>query len=212
MIPEFGPLNATEQVIRRYHAARLRNIIENANAYLTVTSERIVVHSMSGWDCLKSNFTQQMRLKDYCGLMTGYSVVFSWFGFLFWLVLWFGGWAVVGRYFLGLRLTWDSLISAILHSGTRGYLILAGLVVAGIFVGFIFGTEQIFALDILSTATSPGISLGGGYDKNKNGALRVLLGKPTAQTDKMIFELGTMLEDLQKRGSLAIKTWQEAHH
>jgi hypothetical protein len=193
------PLIQNERPSKIYHAAELR--CPACSAYLVVTNQRLLVFGYRRtWRGQGSRIFQQILLSEVNGVNAGYARQISWRRFFFLFVI------------LGALTTWLLLLPN-LFADIFGLHSLPKILTFGFFgvldflVSLIFSVKSIFALEILSTAINPSLTLGAGY--GKGSAIFALKGEPTGNTPYMVSELGALIENTKTNGLEVLKEQQE---
>jgi len=97
------------------------------------------------------------------------------------------------------------------YSSTNGGMVFLGIILLALGAFLIYlGVQKCFILSITSSkVTGSGISLGRTPNGMLgNGALFTLSSRPTADTDRMLNELGALVQDIQTLGDKAIDKWR----
>ncbi len=172
-----------EQVVRSYQCSKLRH--PRCLGTLTVTNKRIIFQGRAS----SSRVTNEVVLDSVAGINSYYGLNVSGFGLFLALVL----------LILGIAFAEDTAGSTIAWAVFLDIVILA------------FSIRRTFRLVIYSSkATGTPISIGeGARSVIGNGALFTLTAKPSADTDRMLSELGALIQDLQTLGDHAIGKWRQ---
>lgn len=177
-------LAENEQIVRQYQCSKVKR--PKCSGYLTVTNKRILFQAKAS----TSRISKEVVLDSVSGLDCYYGLNVNVFGILLGVLF-----ALCG---LGLLF------------GTGGALAFPGiLVLVAAAVIIYFSLQKSFFLSVFSSkASGTPISLGAGARTLVgNGALYALVSEPTADTDRMINELGALVQDLQTLGDHAIDKW-----
>lgn len=169
-----------ERLVRKYMCSSLKR--PRCEGYLTVTNKRVIFHAKG----TSSRVSKEIILDSVSGLDCFYGMDIRLGGIIFGALL-----ALTGIF--GLKYyTLPSLVILVLGV----LLILASI-------------KRCFILSIFSSkATGAPISFGTGpRSMIGNGALYSLTCSPTHDTDRMINELGALVQDLQTLGDHAIEKW-----
>lgn len=172
-----------EQVVRQYHCSNVRR--PKADGYLIVTNKRVLFQA----EAATSRISKEVVLDSVSGLDCYYGLNVN-----------------VG----GIILAVFCIIACFFCFGAREAMVLPGLILLALgIVLLIFSLRKCFFLSIYSSkANGSPISIGGGpRTLVGNGALYTLASEPTADTDRMINELGALIQDLQTLGDHAISKW-----
>jgi|GEM_PF-1083491 len=97
------------------------------------------------------------------------------------------------------------------YSSVNGGMIFLGIVLLALGAFLIYlGVQKCFILSVTSSkVTGSGISIGRApHGMLGNGALFTLTSRPTVDTDRMLNELGAIVQDLQTLGDKAIDKWR----
>lgn len=172
-----------EKVVRQYHCSNIRH--PKCDGYLTVTNKRVMFQAKAS----TSRISKEVVLDSVSGLDCYYGLNVN-----------------VG----GIILAVFCIIASFRCFGSGESLVVIGLLllVLGI-VLLIFSLRKCFFLSIYSSkANGSPISIGGGpRTLVGNGALYSLASEPTEDTDRMMNELGALVQDLQTLGDHAISKW-----
>ena len=178
-------LAENEKVVRQYQCSNIKR--PRCTGYLTVTNKRILFQAKAA----TSRVAKEVVLDSVSGLDCYYGLNISIVGIV-----------------LGALLALCGLTA--LFSGGGGPAVLMGLILLALGVVIIvFSIRKSFFLSIFSSkANGSPISLGAGARTLAgNGALYALVSEPTADTDRMLNELGALVQDLQTLGDHAIEKW-----
>lgn len=182
-----------EVVVKKYNCADIRNV----KGYLTVTNKRLMFNASGG----QSRFSQEVTLSSVSGL-TCYR------GKNYYPI----------PIIIGVIIALAGLMSMFSGGGGYGYgyggggtgilglfLILIGvlLVFSGIKTAF---QIAVYAKDV---SLSPIVVGEGPKSIIGNSALIAVVSKATPDTDRMLSELGAVVQDLQTMGDLAINKWRD---
>ena len=178
-------LAENEKVVRQYQCSNIKR--PRCTGYLTVTNKRILFQAKAA----TSRVAKEVVLDSVSGLDCYYGLNIN-----------------IGGIILGALLVIFGLFA--LFSDGRGSLAPVGLILIALGVVLIvFSIRKSFFLSIFSSkANGSPISLGAGARSLVgNGALYALVSEPTADTDRMLNELGALVQDLQTLGDHAIDKW-----
>lgn len=188
-------LAENEEIVQSYLCCDIKH--PRSTGYLTVTNKRILFHSKGS----TSRVSKEVAIETVTGLDCFYGMNLRWgyiiFGILFCL---FG----LTNLFSGCT------VSRYVSSAGGSFVVMAFvLLVVGALLIYL-GTRKCFFLFVFSSgATGAPIAIGQGpRGLIGNGALYSLMSEPTRDTDKMITELGSMIQDLQTLGDIAISKWK----
>ena len=181
--PKTPILAENEKVVRQYQCTKLRQ--PKCDGYLTVTNKRIIFQG----EASTSRVDKEVVLDSVSGLDCYYGMNIRAGGLILGAIL-----AILGLYFLFNR------------DGSVGMALLA-LVIAAVIV--LLSIRKTFYLSVWSSkASGTPINIGQGATSIfGNGALYSLMGAPTSETDRMLSELGALIQDLQTLGDHAIEKW-----
>jgi hypothetical protein len=179
------------------------------NAYVTVTNQRLLIHSTGKGFLEKSEINQQVFLSDIGMLKVGYTNDFNWLAFLICGLVF----ASLGGFFFNARIPFlDAFLNAQLSIpvplGSQIRAIELGIM--GVLLWFFcweFCRRSMFYLQIFAGSSVTPLSLGEGY--GKSSAFNALMGRPVGETSKMIRELGALVADIKLNGDAAISRWLE---
>ena len=178
-------LAENEQVVRQYQCSNVKH--PRCVGYLTVTNKRILFQGRAA----TSRISKEVALDSVSGLDCYYGLNIKIWGIILGaLVALFGLFMMTSGENMGLK----GLIGIVL-----GVLIIIG------------SLQKSFFLSIFSSkASGAPISLGSGARSLiGNGALYSLVSEPTNDTDRMLNELGALVQDLQALGDHAIEKWKK---
>lgn len=178
-------LAENEKVVRQYQCSNIKR--PRCTGYLTVTNKRILFQARAA----TSRVSKEVVLDSVSGLDCYYGMNINIGGIILGALL-----ALLGLFFL--------------FGEGRDSIVPVGLVLLALgVVLIIFSIRKSFFLSIFSSkANGSPISLGAGARTLAgNGALYALVSEPTADTDRMLNELGALVQDLQTLGDHAIEKW-----
>ena len=160
---------------------------ETYRGILYITNRRIIFQG----DAATSRVNKEVVLDSVSGLDCYYGTNIRFSGILFGAIF-----ALVGLYFL------------FNDRGSVGMALLS-LVIAAVII--LLSIRKTFYLSVWSSkASGTPINIGqGATSLFGNGALYSLIGAPTAETDRMLSELGALIQDLQTLGDHAIEKWSK---
>ena len=186
--PSSTPLNGlllaeNERIVRQYQCSNVKR--PKCTGYLTVTNKRVLFQAKAA----TSRISKEVVLDSVSGLDCYYGLNINVFGILLGIIMVLGGLALL---FVAEEMVFPEIL----------LIVLGGIV---IYVSL----QKCFFLSIFSSkANGSPISLGAGARTLVgNGALYALVSEPTADTDRMINELGALVQDLQTLGDHAIDKW-----
>lgn len=182
-------LAENEKVVRQYQCTDIRH--PKAAGYLAVTNKRVIFYGRGS----SSRVVKEVVLDSVSGIDCFYGMDIR-----------------VGRLVFGVIL---AILGIVLKSGiddmfygNRGTPALLLTVIGVLLVAL--SLRKCFYLSIFSSkANGSPISIGG-QPRNVlgNGALYTLTSRPTQDTDRMLSELGALIQDLQTMGDHAIDKWK----
>ena len=176
-------LAENEKIVRQYQVANIKR--PRCTGYLTVTNKRIIFSGMAN----TSRVAKEVVLDSVSGLDGYYGLNINAFTLVIAIIL---------------------LIGSIYMFTTR-YLTGMGVVVllCALVLGVLSFSRSFFLAIFSSKAMGAPIALGSGVKSLiGNGALYTLTSAPTVDTDRMISELGALVQDLQTLGDHAIDKWK----
>lgn len=181
----FG-LNAAkgEVPVRQYYCSRLR--IPRCNGYLTVTNKRLIFQGKTVTG--SSRISQEIPIDSVGAIYCGYGTFVRWLLMLLSVLM---------------------LVASIWIAVDEDEIYLLGLIPAALF--FFLSLRKTFTLKIMSAkAVGEGISVGmGGSGIIGSRANFAVIGFAADDTDKMLRELGAMVQDLQTMGDMAVEEWKK---
>lgn len=178
-------LAENEQVVRQYQCSNVKR--PRCVGYLTVTNKRILFQGKAA----TSRIAKEVVLDSVSGLDCYYGLNIN-----------------VGGIILGVILALAGLFLLM----SNGDMAIWGLLAIVLGVLCIIGSiQKSFFLSIFSSkANGSPISIGAGARTLAgNGALYSLMSEPTPDTDRMLNELGALVQDLQTLGDHAIEKWSK---
>ncbi len=172
-----------EKIVRQYQCAKIMS--PRAKGYLTVTNKRMIFHASSA----TSRISKEIVLDSVTGLNCYSGMNINLFTMIFAIII---GLAGLSRLFTSYSNKLPALI----------------FVIMAVIIGY-FSFRPSFKLSVYSSkANGTPISLGeGAQSLLGNGALYTLVSQPTADTNRMLNELGALVQDLQTMGDHAIEKW-----
>ena len=199
-----------EHVFRTYQAVQLRTR-ERGFGLLAVTNARLVFysHAKGRGAQRSSSLVQQIRIQNITGMASYVSKRFS--GLLMFLIvsdaLAILIYLLTATWLLFVAIAFEGLWIFLLNKyGSRGS---TGVRIQGdgtrdsaLSYGE-FGDNHGFLGSIIHSLLSPASKLLGTFT-----AFDVLVGFPGADSDKVIFELGALISDVQTKGVLASDYWE----
>lgn len=170
-----------EEIVRQYRCCSVKRPRLVGN--LTVTNKRVIYHGSA----VASRIDMEVSLDSVSGLQCYYGTNVSILGIILGAIAAISGFTMMGNSFFA------GLIVALLG----GYIIYRSV-------------RKSFSLAIYSSkANGSPISVGlGPLNLIGSGALHTLTCSPTAETDRMLNELGALIQDLQTLGDHAIQKWR----
>ena len=178
-------LAENEQVVRQYQCSNVKR--PRCVGYLTVTNKRILFQGKAA----SSRIAKEVVLDSVSGLDCYYGLNIN-----------------VGGIILGVILALAGLFLLVSDGDTAVWGLLAIILGVLCVIGSI---QKSFFLSVFSSkANGSPISIGAGARSLVgNGALYSLMSEPTADTDRMLNELGALVQDLQTLGDHAIEKWSK---
>lgn len=180
-----------EVIVKEYNCANIRGV----SGYLTVTNKRLMFNASGG----NSRYSQEVSLSSVSGL-TCYR----------------GTNVDVPRLVFGIILAFVGVITLAFLSGS--YFQNTGMVIGILFLSIggilcFLAVRTAFQIAVYAkdVSISPIVVGEGPKSLLGNSALFAIVSTPTTDTDKMLNELGAMVQDLQSMGDLAIEKWQNAY-
>lgn len=185
-------LTEGEQVIRTYKCCDL--LLPNITGKLSVTNKRILFTGAGS----SSRVSKELKIDSVSGIDCHYGTNIRILRLIVAIIL-----AVVGFIVLGQAANYY-------YAGDGLKTIGIFLVIIGGVLGFLSVRPTFnFVVYAKDTHVSP-ISLGEGASSLVgNTAIMSVVGRPGADTDRMLREIGALIMDLQMRGDLAIDSWKE---
>ena len=191
-----------EQIVKRYRCCESKRLFKpSCQGYLYVTNKRVIFSGygkennfIPGVNPLNSRVCNEVLLSSVSGMKTSYGTNVSFALVLFGILFFIGGFVLLLNRYMPSDLK------------TLGFLI---VVIGGLML--YLSRRKNFQLKIFSNAAngSP-INVGEGAISVKgNSAIFTLNSLPTEETDRMINELGALVQDLQTKGDYAIEKWQK---
>lgn len=191
-----------EVIVKQYNCANVRG----AFGYLTVTNKRLMFNAFSGSN--SSRLSQEVTLSSVSGISCHYGTNYR-----------------VGRIIIGIIMLTLGMFMAVEGSNSYGYgydygyglgssfgiLAYSGMIISvigGILI--ILGIKRAFLIAFYAkdVSLSPIVVGEGPTSLFGNTALLTLTSQRTGDTDKMLNEIGALVQDLQSMGDLAIEKWQ----
>ena len=178
-------LAENEKIVRQYQCSNVKQ--PRCVGYLTVTNKRILFQGKAATSCI----AKEVVLDSVSGLDCYYGLNVN-----------------GGLLALGVLLALAGLFLLINDGDMAVWGLLA--IVLGV-VLIVLSFQKSFFLAIFSSkANGSPISIGAGARSLVgNGALYSLISEPTADTDRMLNELGALVQDLQTLGDHAIEKWSK---
>lgn len=175
-------LSENEEVVRQYQCSNIKQPA-SCIGYLTVTTKRVIFEGRSSG----SRIGKEVILDSVSGLECAYGTNIN-----------------LRRLIVGI------LIALLGLSGNFRSMLQIIIILVGVYL-VITSFRKTFKLAIYSSkASSSPISIGEGIRSLfGNEAAYTLVSEPTADTDRMLNELGAMVQDLQTLGDYAITKWKE---
>lgn len=175
-------LSENEEVVRQYQCSNIKRPA-SCIGYLTVTTKRILFEGRSSG----SRISKEVVLDSVSGLDCAYGTNINLRRLILGILVVLVG--IMGRF----RSIWEIVI-----------------ILMGVYL-IITSFRKTFRLAIYSSkASSSPISIGEGIRSLfGNEAVYTLVSEPTADTDRMLNELGAMVQDLQTLGDYAVTKWKE---
>ncbi len=179
-----------EVVVKQYQCAN----VSGAKGYMTVTNKRLMFNAYGG----ASRLSQEVTLSSVSGISSFYGVNFDFKKIIIAVVLGIMGLMMIFTSGDGLGSSISMIIGVILLG-------------AAALIAFL-GIKRAFMISIYAKDVnlSPIVVGEGPTTLFGNKALYALEGTRTAETDKMINELGALVQDLQTLGDHAIDKWKNA--
>ena len=179
-----------ETVVKQYQCAN----VSGARGYMTVTNKRLMFNAYGG----RSRLSQEVTLSSVSGLSSFYGVNFDFKKIIIAVVLGIMGLMMIVTSGDGFGASVSMIIGTVMLGAA------ALIAFLGIKKAFMI---SIFAKDV---NLSPIVVGEGPSTLFGNKALYALEGTRTAETDRMINELGALVQDLQTLGDHAIDKWRNA--
>lgn len=179
-----------EVIVTQYNCAN----VYGARGYLTVTNKRLLfnAHNYSS----SSRLSQEITLSSVSGLSSYYGYTFR-FGRII-------AGAIMGIMGLMYLMTSSNSFEGSL-SGMAGLIL---TIIAGVLIFLGIKKSFLIAIYAKDVSLSPIVVGEGPNSFIGNSALLTLSSDRTKDTDKMLNELGAVVQDLQSMGDLAIEKWQ----
>lgn len=180
-----------ETLVRRYHCASSKFLfIKLQDGFLSVTNKRVIFHSKNR----QSQLSTEIGIESVSGLdtMMGTNIKLP-------LLL-------IGIFIFDFGISLISFRSSFIDTSGLGFMLL----IFGVVMVFL-SIKRTFKMRIFSSkATGTPISIGlGAQSILGNSAITSQVGQPAEETQKMIYELGALISDLQLLGDQAITKWQQ---
>lgn len=171
-----------EEVVRQYQCSNIKQPA-SCIGYMTVTTKRILFEGRSAG----SRIAKEVVLDSVSGLDCAYGTNINLRRLIIGIIIALLG--LVGR--------WNSMFQVV-------------IILVGIYL-IITSFRKTFMLSIYSSKTSSSpISIGEGIRSLLgNEAAYTLVSEPTPDTDRMLNELGAMVQDLQTLGDYAVTKWKK---
>ena len=181
-------LAENEKIVRQYQCTNIKH--PRAAGYLVVTNKRMIFQGKG----TSSRVVKEVVLDSVSGLDCFYGMNIQ----LPLLIL--GALFALGGFYL-------MNMANQLHTGGGKFLLLVLLGALFIYLSL----QKCFFLSVFSSkATGSPICIGGRpQNMLGNGALYSLTSRPTPDTDRMLNELGALVQDLQTLGDHAIEKWNK---
>lgn len=178
-------LAENEKIVRQYQCSNVKQ--PRCVGYLTVTNKRVLFQGKAA----TSRIAKEVVLDSVSGLDCYYGLNVN-----------------IGLLVLGVLLALGGLF-VLIGDGDMAAIGLLGIVL-GIALGVLAFQKSFFLSIFSSKANGSPISIGAGARSLVgNGALYSLISEPTADTDRMLNELGALVQDLQTLGDHAIEKWSK---
>lgn len=173
-----------ERVVRQYMCSNVKR--PRCTGYLTVTNKRIIFQGKAS----TSRVVKEVVLDSVSGLDCYYGLNINVLGI------------VVGALLV--------ILSLMMMASDGSMMVTLLALVLGVLC-IIGSIQKSFFLSIFSSkASGSPISIGAGARTLMgNGALYSLVSEPTHETDRMLNELGALVQDLQTLGDHAIEKWSK---
>lgn len=183
-------LAENEKVVRQYQCTDIRH--PKAAGYLAVTNKRVIFYGRGS----SSRVVKEVVLDSVSGIDCFYGMDIRLGRLIFGVIL-----AILG-------IVLKSVIDDAFYFGSYGTPALLLTVIGVLLVAL--SLRKCFYLSIFSSkANGSPISIGGQpRSVIGNGALYSLSSRPTQDTDRMLSELGALIQDLQTMGDHAIDKWK----
>lgn len=183
-------LAENEKVVRQYQCTDIRH--PKAAGYLAVTNKRVIFYGRGS----SSRVVKEVVLDSVSGIDCFYGMDIRL------------GRLIVGVILVILGIVLKSVIDDMFYFGSYGTPALLLTVIGVLLVAL--SLRKCFCLSIFSSkANGSPISIGGQpRSVIGNGALYSLSSRPTQDTDRMLSELGALIQDLQTMGDHAIDKWK----
>lgn len=183
-------LAENEKVVRQYQCTDIRH--PKAAGYLAVTNKRVIFYGRGS----SSRVVKEVVLDSVSGIDCFYGMDIRLGRLIFGVIL-----AILG-------IVLKSVIDDTFYFGSYGTSALLLTVIGVLLVAL--SLRKCFYLSIFSSkANGSPISIGGQpRSVIGNGALYSLSSRPTQDTDRMLSELGALIQDLQTMGDHAVDKWK----
>lgn len=178
-------LAENEKIVRQYQCSNVKQ--PRCVGYLTVTNKRVLFQGKAA----TSRIAKEVVLDSVSGLDCYYGLNVNSLTLLLGIILFLGS------------------LFMIAGDGDMMPVGLLGILLGVVLIALSF--QKSFFLSIFSSkANGSPISIGAGARSLAgNGALYSLVSAPTADTDRMLNELGALVQDLQTLGDHAIEKWSK---
>lgn len=178
-------LAENEKIVRQYQCSNVKQ--PRCVGYLTVTNKRVLFQGKAA----TSRIAKEVVLDSVSGLDCYYGLNVN-----------------IGLLILGVLMALGGLF-VLIGDGDMAAIGLLGIVL-GIALCVLAFQKSFFLSIFSSKANGSPISIGAGARSLVgNGALYSLISEPTADTDRMLNELGALVQDLQTLGDHAIEKWSK---
>ena len=179
-----------EVVVKQYQCAK----VSGARGYMTVTNKRLMFNAYGG----ASRLSQEVTLSSVSGISSFYGVNFDFKKIVIAVALGIMGLMTIFTSGDGFGASISMIIGTVMLAGAA---VLAYLGIKRAFMISIYAKDV--NLSPIMIGEGPSTLFG-------NKALYALEGTRTAETDRMINELGALVQDLQTLGDHAIDKWKNA--
>lgn len=175
-------LSESEEVVRQYQCSNIKQPAA-CTGYLTVTTKRVLFEGRSSG----SRIAKEVVLDSVSGLDCAY-----------------------GTNIHLLRLIVGIIVALVGLTGKFNTMMKVIIIAVGVYL-IVTSFRKTFMLKIYSSkASSSPISIGEGIRTLLgNEAMYTLVSEPTPDTDRMLNELGAMVQDLQTLGDYAVTKWKK---